>query len=613
VGATVFMAGGVAASRLEHTPDVLAYAYAAIVFFALRRLLAAPSLKRGCLLGLAAGVMATHLVQIAYLFALVFALYAIVSASARWLTYTPEERIRSLGGMALAIVIAVAIAIPQLLFSAAFMATSNRAGLPLDAAQISSLDLRAFLIMFVPNVFHTFQGAYDSYTGPVNFVESYLYIGVIPLLSLAFIARAWKQPAYRWALVFCATVGVAATLYMMGTNTPVYRWLYTWLPGLTHFRRPDDAAYVVNFVFAIAAGLCASQLNLQSRRELTVFFGFAIAWLAIIAVQMHDRHARTFAAVVAAVAALWQLRKKHDDWRVAIWVLLVLVVDYRCYNLNGRFNEMENTSERLTHGKAIHFLEQQLTGNDGLPYRFTTRNTELAWDNVTELTGLASTQGYNPVRLALYEQIYKPHESSNSAPADNPLNSSPSYTLDRLLGARFIVVGHRKELPAYTPPASYVHVFSDDDVDIWRNDSTYPRVLNPSRLIVSPLQIPIDPAAFARTDFNSTAWLMPRSTAEAVKAHTIAATCTGQVTTKSANASLISTTLRVDAQARGLIVLGDIDAPGWRAYVDGAATPIYRANGMFRAICIPPGQHTVLFAFSPLNMIADAFARHSRT
>jgi len=47
------------------------------------------------------------------------------------------------------------------------------------------------------------------------------------------------------------------------------------------------------------------------------------------------------------------------------------------------------------------------------------------------------------------------------------------------------------------------------------------------------------------------------------------------------------------------LVLTDTDFPGWRAAIDGAATPIYRANGLYRAIRVPAGAHQATFTYTP--------------
>ncbi len=56
---------------------------------------------------------------------------------------------------------------------------------------------------------------------------------------------------------------------------------------------------------------------------------------------------------------------------------------------------------------------------------------------------------------------------------------------------------------------------------------------------------------------------------------------------------------RYDADRDSLLYLSDTYYPGWRAYVDGKETPIYRANLAFRALDVPKGRHDVVFAYTP--------------
>ena len=58
--------------------------------------------------------------------------------------------------------------------------------------------------------------------------------------------------------------------------------------------------------------------------------------------------------------------------------------------------------------------------------------------------------------------------------------------------------------------------------------------------------------------------------------------------------------VRVEAPASGYLVLADAYAPGWRARLDGAPAPVLKANGMFRAVALPPGAHEVIMTYRPI-------------
>ena len=57
--------------------------------------------------------------------------------------------------------------------------------------------------------------------------------------------------------------------------------------------------------------------------------------------------------------------------------------------------------------------------------------------------------------------------------------------------------------------------------------------------------------------------------------------------------------LEVTAAQNSVLVLSQTDYPGWKAYVDGRAVPITRANYLFPSIFVSPGSHHVRFSFEP--------------
>ncbi len=60
--------------------------------------------------------------------------------------------------------------------------------------------------------------------------------------------------------------------------------------------------------------------------------------------------------------------------------------------------------------------------------------------------------------------------------------------------------------------------------------------------------------------------------------------------------------LKYEISSSAFLYLSDTYYPGWRAYVDGRRTKIYRANLAFRAIKVPEGRHTVVFKYVPMSL-----------
>lgn len=59
--------------------------------------------------------------------------------------------------------------------------------------------------------------------------------------------------------------------------------------------------------------------------------------------------------------------------------------------------------------------------------------------------------------------------------------------------------------------------------------------------------------------------------------------------------------LQTSSKHDQIVFLSDNYFPGWKAYVNGVQTPIYRANYTFRAVPVKAGENTVIFTYSPLS------------
>jgi len=60
-------------------------------------------------------------------------------------------------------------------------------------------------------------------------------------------------------------------------------------------------------------------------------------------------------------------------------------------------------------------------------------------------------------------------------------------------------------------------------------------------------------------------------------------------------------TIEAHMKGDGPLVLTDTYFPGWKAFIDGEETRIYRANYIHRMIVVPEGEHLVEFIYAPLS------------
>jgi hypothetical protein len=71
-------------------------------------------------------------------------------------------------------------------------------------------------------------------------------------------------------------------------------------------------------------------------------------------------------------------------------------------------------------------------------------------------------------------------------------------------------------------------------------------------------------------------------------------------------------TIQTAASEDGILVLADSYYPGWKAFVDGKETKIFKANHFFRAVVSPKGNHRIEFRYEPwsfrLGIIISTFS-----
>ncbi|MFA5262033.1 MAG: YfhO family protein, partial [Candidatus Omnitrophota bacterium] len=60
---------------------------------------------------------------------------------------------------------------------------------------------------------------------------------------------------------------------------------------------------------------------------------------------------------------------------------------------------------------------------------------------------------------------------------------------------------------------------------------------------------------------------------------------------------------KTDSNQEGYLCVSDTYDPGWSASVDGETVQIIKANHAFRAVYLPPGNHTVIMSFTPKGYV----------
>jgi len=133
------------------------------------------------------------------------------------------------------------------------------------------------------------------------------------------------------------------------------------------------------------------------------------------------------------------------------------------------------------------------------------------------------------------------------------------------------------------------------------NDDALPRAYLIDRHEVHELSDTLDALATNRFDPHTSVWLdRDPGIAPAVPRPLTPVSIT-HYAPESVTIDLSQHGIEATARDRWL-VLTDSDYPGWQARVDRVPTPIYRANGVYRAVRVPAGGRQVSFRYAPRSV-----------
>ena len=652
VAALVFMLGGSATARLQHTGIIFSYGFFPLAFWLLEEALDRRSYRYGLLFALSAAMMVIGRDQVAFLCGLTL----IAPAAQRiWTAPRSLAYLKSRLGLLLfmGIIGGVLLAVPIVL-TMQFLATSTRPSFGFGVAAMGSLPPESLATILFGNVFGSLRWTYD-YWGPdwhslsegtwTDRATNYLFIGTIPALLLVWHGVAGGRLFAR-EFRFFLVMGIAATLYALGRYTPGFVVIFDHLPGVDLYRRPADATFLINIALAFAAGHLvhryATEGLPQWNRATLGRLWAALPLLAIGLVVAAIASAMAFAvkggfvspalteigvslaAATLAIAAITRM-SGASRWREAIALVLVTLTGAELIGRHAASALNAEPAERYTiftklppeQLQGLQILKRELADRHakGEYPRVEILGLRGAWQNASMVLGIEDTIGYNPLRLADYERAIGPGENAEDPNLRSFPTSFRGYNceLASLLGLDYVVLDRPVEkLPRHFPRLTDAEiVYGTGRMWIYRLNTSVPRAY------VAHHVTPVDSEAVLGEDgvpeFNrETESLIDTESMPMLKASYAEAGAgsdepKGQARIVSYKRN--SVVLDVESSDNGILVLHDINYPGWEARVDGERRPILRANLLFRGVEIGPGHHRVEFQFRPMsieNLVAAA-------
>jgi hypothetical protein len=641
VAALAFAFGGAAASRIQHIGEVLSLAYLPLAIWLLARALDRGSWAYGAFAGILGGLIADGRDQVALLSLYFLAAMVIVHwAGAGW-----RARLRaSVKPLAAAAIAGALVAAMPVLLTLLLAEHSNRPGFDYVSAGRGSLHPAHLLTL----IFADLYGAADPavpYWGPPSLAwgrnlilaqnMGQLYLGALPLVAVIGFGVA-RGLVWSRDIRFFTIAAVVAILYGLGWYTPAFRAFYELVPGVTLYRRPADATFLIGALLAVLGGYLVHRwlsgtVTPATRKQWTIAVvlggailaaaGGAAVFIGNVAVAVKP----IVTGIVFAAAAIAVLAGAR---RLRRWPLAAAVVVAAFTTADLAWNNAPNESTGLpptvydalrvdTKNETVALLKARLAAHAAPDRRDRVELVGIAypWPNISLIHDFDEVFGHNPLRLKTFaaatgvgDTVATPEQRTFS-----PLFPSYRSAFADLFGLRVIATGVPVErIDSSLKPGDLTFIARTADAYVYENPRALPRAFLVAQwrqadfaALIRDGWPEVDPVRTVLLEHAPLGLPLPGGERVGVRGLPAEPVGTARIV-RYGNAEV---TVETDAPADEILVLTDVWHPWWRADVDGAPAEILKADVLFRAVEVPAGRHVVRFTFHPL---AGALAEVAR-
>lgn len=435
-----------------------------------------------------------------------------------------------------------------------------------------------------------------------------LYVGVLPLGLVALALTAVRRdPAERdqnrRVIAFLGWSLLVALLISFGKHLGLYSVLYLFAPGWRLFRNQERTIAWAVLAAALLSGYGTAWLNRYWTRRRSgsaqgdvvpsskllsrggslndrLAFGYGVGALSALGLALvffvgyqagHDRM-WGFTTASLSLALFLFLAMLALRSRQPALLLGLLILDL--FTITPKFHA--RPADKVDVFPFRSLVAVPLADKD----IFRTANDDVLPGNYGPLYGLEDLKGASPLLMKNYDQW---------------LRRVPTERAWHLLNVKY-VFSWLQELDA---PAERLAEEVDADqkpVYLYRLLQPGPRAWLAGQVISEPdtgraLQ------RLAAPDFDSAKQVLLSAVSAGFGT---VADCGGEIVWRQREPERLALAVRTEQPC--ILVLSELDYPGWQATLDGAPTPILRANLILRSLALPSGQHDVVLVFRPASV-----------
>lgn len=465
-------------------------------------------------------------------------------------------------------------------------------------------------------------GRLHTYWSQKPFDDAAPYMGIVVfVIGLIGIFLNWKNIFVQILTV----LSVFSLLLSFGYTFPiVYNFFFYFIPAFNKFRAPSMALILIQFSFPILAAYGLSSilkmrdnLNPKNLKVIYGLLGFSVLFLLFGFIYSAGFESSYFGDIASSKFAsqipnemrndflpqmsgfIWN--EMISDWYLTAFILLLssgiiylyvkgmlpknittvalaLLLVFDMWRVG--FRPMETTEKPLkdqvfVRNDAYEFIQQ-----DKELYRIADLSSQSP--NVPAYYRMQTVNGYHSAKLRIYQDLMDVASEGSTNDVTNPF-------LWKLMNVKYILSTRPLGIePIFKSPSTGVMVFA--------NHGYLQRAAFVKRAeVAKPIEI-LNKMKYEQSNPN----FNPREVAYFEEKLPIA------IDSVDSNASAKVTKyenerIEIEANATGnnLLFVSEVYYPlGWKAYIDGSETKIYKTNYAFRSVIVRKGKHKVEFVFT---------------
>ncbi len=463
----------------------------------------------------------------------------------------------------------------------------------------------------------------NTYFGQMPFVDVAQYMGIVVfVLALLGIVLGWKNRFIQ----FLTYLNLIFLIVSFGRNLPLlYDLFFHYLPLFDKFRVPSMILNITQMTIPILAGFGLMEISERRKTEdknlMQILFKGALIFggLFVIALIFKSSLAGWFVEhVKSAGQKAQQLQPLYDYMGNMFTSDLLFFLAFTALTLGVIYSFLrKNLSADIMvialiglamfdliriDARGAHYvdevnLEQAFKMPDYIKAIKSEKNTEPYRILNLKQEGLGSVRQNSNYNVYFLEQDFYGYSSVKPRTYQDLIDvvGLGNATLWRMLNVKYIVTDKRVNIAGFT------QILGKQKTFVYRNENALPRVYFVDTVETKPLmtflnqikQNQIDPKKKAFLENDEIVVDKPDTTA--------------RITSIDYKDEHI--TITAESSGNNFLFLGDTYyPPGWKAYIDGMETKIYKTNHGFRGIIVPQGKHKIDFIYAPASFFIGMYA-----